>query len=61
MKTPTIRGYYLKYDDRIIGPIAPDNPRWDFNDPRMLFKCKSFTVQMNKEFGTDYEVIHVDS
>ena len=54
-------GYYLKYDGKTIGPIAPDNPKWDFNDPRMVFKCHKFVQEMNKDYGTDYEVLHVDS
>ena len=61
MKTPTTIGYHLKYDGKFIGPIAPDNPRWDFNDPRMVMKCQSFVREMNKMFGTDYEMVHVDS
>ncbi len=59
MKTP---GYYLTYDeDKITGPIAPDNPKWEFTDPRMLFKCKAFAKEMNKKFKTNYEVLRVDS
>jgi len=54
-------GYYLKYDGKIIGPVAPDNPKWDFNDPRMIFKCQTFVNEMNKKFNMGYEVLHVDS
>ena len=53
-------GYYLKYDDKIIGPIAPDQPKWAWTDPRMMFKCTKFAKEMNKEYETNYEVICVD-
>ena len=59
--TPNTEGYYLKYDSNMLGPIAPDNPEWDFLDPRMVFKCQKFVKETNKKFGTDYEVIRVDS
>lgn len=51
-----IPGFYLTYDGKTIGPIAPDNPKWDFTDPRMMMKCQSFVQEMNKKFDTDYEV-----
>lgn len=54
-------GYYLRYDGKTIGPIAPDNPKWDFSDTRMIFKCQMFAKEMKKEFGVIYEVVHVAS
>jgi len=53
--------YYLKYEDKIIGPIAPDNPKWDWDDSRMMIKCKTFAKEMETDYDIQYDVIRQES
>ena len=55
-----IPGYYLTYDNKIVGPIAPDNPAHEFTDPNVLFKCRTWIAIMKKDYDIEYDVESVD-
>ena len=49
-------GHYLVYEGKTIGPIAPDNPKQEFTDPKVLFKCRTWAAVMKKDYDIEYEV-----
>ena len=54
--------FYLKYNnEQVIGPIAPDNPKCSWDDPRVMFACKKFAKEMEKSYGVEYVVVTSNS
>ena len=50
--------YYLTYDNKTIGPIAPDNPKHPFDHPTVANAVHMFAKQMNDAYDdVTYKVI----
>ena len=50
--------YYLKLEEEMIGPLAPDNPKYSFEDMSIFYKAHKWANELNQMFNLDYKVVH---
>lgn len=52
--------YYLKLEEKMFGPLAPDNPKYSFEDQSIYFKAHKWASELNRMFSVKYTVVYLN-